>query len=382
MGRSGAVRRIVYVTGTRADFGLMRRTLQAIHQDARLELELCVTGTHLLSEFGRTVSEIEATGLTILARIPVTLDGSSGATMARALAAELDGMVEVLDRCAPDIVLVLGDRGEMLAAAIAALHLNIPVVHIHGGELSGTVDEPVRHAISKLSHYHFTSTEGARERLIRMGEHSTNVFVTGAPGLDGLNDGVCADRDRLCRSYGFDANAPIALMVFHPVVQDARDAGRQARVLVDALQDRQLQVLCLMPNSDAGGALVRAELEALAGCDGFVLLTHLPRDEYLLCLASVDVLVGNSSSGIIEAASFGLPVVNVGDRQCGRERSGNVIDVPVSYEAISEAIARALAVGRAPCVNVYGDGQAAHRIVDHLATLPLDPTLLHKRNAY
>lgn len=376
------MRRIVYVSGTRADFGLMRRTLLAIRDDARLQLGLCVTGMHLLPAYGETVGEIEASGLDVVERIHVDLDGSSGAMMARALATQLGGMANFFERSAPDLVLVLGDRGEMLAAAIAALHLNIPVAHIHGGELSGTVDEPVRHAISKLAHYHFTSTEGARERLIRMGEHAQHVFVTGAPGLDGLGEGVQADRNGLCRKYGLDPDAPIALVVFHPVVQDALDAGLQVRALLDALHDHGVQRLCLMPNSDAGGAAVRAELLAIAGMPGAAVLTHLPRDDYLACLAVVDVLVGNSSSGIIEAASFGLPVVNVGDRQQGRERSGNVIDVPVLRALIGQAIVSAIGAGRMSCSNVYGDGQATGRIVEHLASLPINSELLNKRNAY
>ncbi len=376
------MRRIVYVTGTRADFGLMQRTLMAIHHDPRLDLGVCVTGTHLLPAYGETVREIEGSGLKIIARLPVALDGSSGATMATALAVQLDGMTRLFSGYRPDLVLVLGDRGEMLAGALAALHLNIPIAHIHGGELSGTVDEPVRHAISKLSHYHFTSTEGARQRLIRMGERADRVFVSGAPGLDGLTDSVAADRAALCGRFGFDPSRPVALMVFHPVLQEVDTAGPQTRALLDALQERGCQTICLLPNSDAGGAAVRAEIEARASVTGCAVLTHLPRDEYLACLASADMLVGNSSSGIIEAASFGLPVVNVGCRQHGREQSSNVIDSGPTRAEIVEALAAALKRGRQPCENVYGDGQAGRRIVEWLATLPLDAQLMNKQNAY
>ncbi len=372
----------MYVTGTRADFGLMQRTLLAINRDSRLDLGVCVTGMHLLSAYGETVREIEGCGLKIIGRVPVVLDGSSGATMALALAVQLDGMTRLFDAYRPDLVLVLGDRGEMLAAALAALHLNIPTVHIHGGELSGTVDEPVRHAISKMSHYHFTSTEGARQRLIRMGERPEHVFVSGAPGLDGLTDEVAADRSALCRRFGFDPSRPVALMVFHPVLQEADTAGLQTRALLDALHARSCQTICLLPNSDAGGAAVRAEIETRSSAPGFAVLAHLPRDEYLTCLASVDVLVGNSSSGIIEAASFGLPVVNVGGRQHGREQSGNVIDSEPGRPAFDEALDAALKRGRQWCENVYGDGQTSRRIVEWLATLPLDANLMTKLNAY
>lgn len=376
------MRRIVYVTGTRADFGLMRRTLSAIDRDSRLDLGLCVTGMHLLPAYGETVNEIEGFGLKIIGRVPVVLDGSSGATMARALAVQLDGMTRLFEDYRPDLVLVLGDRGEMLAAALAALHLNIPTAHIHGGELSGTVDEPVRHAISKISHYHFTSTEGARQRLIRMGERPEHVFVSGAPGLDGLTEAVAADRSALSLRFGFDPVRPLALMVFHPVLQEADTARHQARMLLDALHDRGCQTICLLPNSDAGGAAVRAEIEARALAPDCAVLAHLPRDEYLTCLASADVLVGNSSSGIIEAASFGLPVVNVGTRQHGRERSSNVIDSEASRPALDDALDAALKRGRQVCENVYGDGQTSRRIVEWLATLPLDADLMKKQNAY
>ena len=376
------MRRVLYVTGTRADFGLMQRTLERIHADSRLELELCVTGMHLIESYGHTVNEIQAAGLPIAGTIPVKLDGSDGRSMAHAIADELHGMVELLASRRPDIVLLLGDRGEMLAGALAALHLNIPIAHIHGGELSGTVDEPVRHAISKLSHYHFTSTEGARERLLRMGERPEQVFVTGAPGLDGIIDEARADRDALCRTYGFDVTRQIAMLVFHPVVQEAKQAATQAQTLLETLLQHGYQIIAMMPNSDAGGSAVRQLLEDSRHQQDIRVLTHLGRERYLDHLAMVDLLAGNSSSGIIEAASFGLPVINVGSRQSGRERSKNTFDAEPTAISLTHAIAQARNRGRSSCSNVYGDGRAASRITDLLAKLPLGPHLLSKQNAY
>ncbi|WP_246262083.1 UDP-N-acetylglucosamine 2-epimerase, partial [Azoarcus taiwanensis] len=273
----------------------MRRTLERIHADSRLALELCVTGMHLIESYGHTVKEIQAAGLPIAGTIPVKLDGSDGRSMAHAIADELHGMVELLASRRPDIVLLLGDRGEMLAGALAALHLNIPIAHIHGGELSGTVDEPVRHAISKLSHYHFTSTEGARERLLRMGERPEQVFVTGAPGLDGIIDGARADRDALCRTYGFDVTRQIAMLVFHPVVQEAKQAATQAQTLLETLLQHGYQIIAMMPNSDAGGSAVRQLLEDSRHQQDIRVLTHLGRERYLDHLATVDLLAGNYS---------------------------------------------------------------------------------------
>ena len=376
------MRRIVYVTGTRADFGLMLRTLKAAQASGEMSVALCVTGMHLSATHGHTVGEVEASGLPICARIRVPIEEGTGAAMARAIGHEIVGITDALTAERPDAVLVLGDRGEMLAGAISALHLGIPVVHVHGGELSGTVDEPVRHAISKLAHYHFVSTPGARERLIRMGEREAHVHVTGAPGLDAIVESATRSRDELCAASGFDAARPVALMVFHPVVQEADAGGEHSRALLDAVLGEGLQCLALTPNSDAGSPAVRAVLESARGRPGVRVVTHLARDEYLSWLAAADVMVGNSSSGIIEAASFGLPVVNVGTRQTGRERSANTVDVGYALEAIAGALRAALRRGRAACPNVYGDGRAAARIVDLLATLPLGPALLAKTNAY
>lgn len=376
------MRRICYVSGTRADFGLMQRTLQRLNAHPEIILSVVATGMHLSPTYGETVKEIEASGLHIAAHIPVALEETSGPAMARALALELSGLVDIFEQERPDIVLLLGDRGEMLAGALAAIHLNIPIAHIHGGERSGTVDEPVRHAISKLSHYHFTATEEARQRLIRMGERPDHIFVTGAPGLDGLQDLVVYSRQELCEKVGFDAGKPVALVVFHPVVQTADAASHQAQELLAALDVAGVQAICLMPNADAGGNLIRQALRENGRHPRFRLLTHLPRADFVSWMASADVMVGNSSSGIIEAGSFGLPVVNVGDRQRHRERGQNVMDVPPQRSEIEAAILRALQSERPIPENVYGDGRAGERIAELLVTLPLGRELLEKSNAY
>ncbi len=387
-------RRVLYVSGTRADFGLMQRTLSAIAADPRLELGIAVTGMHLLAAYGHTVSEIEGAGLPIVARIPVALDGSDGAAMARALATQLEGLVGVCEQWSPDLMLVLGDRGEMLAAALAAVHLGIPVAHVHGGERSGTVDESVRHAISKLAHLHLVATEQSRQRLIRMGERPQSIWVTGAPGLDGLAEqsGGPEVRRAVCRRHGFDVESPLLLVLFHPVLQEAGSASEQAEAVLEgiaswaAAQPTQPppQLLVLAPNSDAGGAAIRSVWEERLPALGLPhrLLTHLPRTDYLATLAAVDALVGNSSSGIIEAASFCLPVVDVGSRQKARERSANVINAPAESGAIAEALRLALRPSLNPVVNVYGDGQAAGRICEILASEPLPTGLLAKLNTF
>lgn len=376
------MRRICYISGTRADFGLMRSTLQTIRDHAELDLSVIATGMHLSSIHGNTVEEIAAAGLRIAARASVPLDPATGATMVRNIGLMLGAFTDALESERPDVVLLLGDRGEMLAGALAGIHLNIPVAHIHGGERSGTVDEPVRHAISKLSHLHFTATAEARDRLSRMGEDPARIHVTGAPGLDGLTGGDLPDRAEVARLHGLDPARPFALMVYHPVLQEAATAADDARALLAVLTGAGLQVLALMPNADAGSDGVRAALSEAKGAPGVTVRTHLARPAFIAAMAQADLMVGNSSAGIIEAASFGTPVLNVGPRQNLRERNANIVDVPAERQAIAEGLARLLAHGRFPLQNVYGDGRAGERITRLLATAPLDAALLMKVNGY
>lgn len=374
-------RRIVYLSGTRADFGLMQATLQAIHEDPCLDLQVVVTGMHLSEHFGMTVREIEAAGLQVAIRIPVNIEEPTGAAMARNLALTLSGCVDAFQLLKPDVVMLLGDRGEMLAGALAAIHLGVPIVHIHGGERSGTVDEPVRHAISKLSHFHFVATKDARDRLIRMGEREDCIVVTGAPGLVGLTELANIDREALCRKAGFDSHRRIALFVYHPVLQEAETAGQEAGALLDTALEQGLQVMALMPNSDAGSEQVRQALNKRSSHSQLRLATHLTRSEFVSWMANCDVMLGNSSSGIIEAASLGTPVVNVGSRQNLRERNSNVIDTEA--DRLPMALNCALSLSKKDKVNLYGDGTAASRIVATLKNLDLKSrNLLLKANAY
>ena len=377
------MRHVCYVSGTRADFGLMRRTLEAIAAADGLKLSIVATGMHLDERYGMTIREIEAAGLPVAARIPMGASGpATGAAMARDVSRMQAGLVDAFEQQRPDIVLLLGDRGEMLAGAIAALHLNIPVAHVHGGERSGTIDESVRHAISKLSHFHFAATGQSRERLVRMGEVPERVFVTGAPGLDGIVQDASIPRADLLAELELDAARPVGIFVFHPVVQEAGEAGAIASTILDGLLRKGIQVLALRPNSDAGSAAVCAALDQRRDHADVRVITHMPRPTFLSWMAAADFMIGNSSAGIIEAASFGLPVVNVGSRQNLRERNANVVDAEARPAVLDEVVDRVLAKGRLAPQNVYGDGKAATRIVELLKTLPLDPSVLSKVNAY
>ena len=375
-------RRICYVSGTRADFGLMQSTLRAIQAHPALRLEIVATGMHLSAAHGNTVRDIEGSGLPIRATVPVDMEPATGATMARNIGRMLQAFSTLWEEQPPDIVLLLGDRGEMLAGALAAIHLNIPVAHIHGGERSGTVDEPVRHAITKLAHLHFTATSDARERVVRMGESPQRVWVTGAPGLDGLKELATRSRAELAREAGFDAARPMALFVFHPVLQEADAAGTQACAILDALAAQGVQVMALLPNADAGSEGIRTVLQQRGAGGSLRLATHLPRAEFASWMAAADVMVGNSSAGIIEAATFGTPVVNIGLRQNQRERNANVTDCGVEAPAVDAAVRQALGHGKYPAHNAYGNGATGPRIAQLLADVPLDPALMMKTNAY
>jgi GDP/UDP-N,N'-diacetylbacillosamine 2-epimerase (hydrolysing) len=379
------VRKILYVTGTRADFGLMASTLQQIAAHPQLQLQIAVTGMHLSSSYGLTVRDIDALGLTVVARIPTNVEDRTPAAMAQGIGEAVIGLTQALAQAKPDLVMLIGDRGEMLAGAIAALHLGIPIVHLHGGERSGTVDESVRHAITKLSHWHFVGTEESRERVIRLGERPEHVWVTGAPSLDDLAGIAGKPRAEVLAALGLPRDGRYVLVIFHPVVQEMDDAYEQTLAVAGALKDTlagsSSHIVWLAPNADAGSAAILKALDDI-GNERLHRITHLQRPDYLAALRHADVLVGNSSSGIIESASFGTPVVNVGNRQRARERNLNTLDCAAERPAIAAAIARSLAHGPYVPANRYGDGRAGQKITHLLATLPISPDLLDKVNTY
>lgn len=374
--------KIHYVSGSRADFGLMQRCLVAIHTSRDHDLGVVLTGQHMARGYGDTVAEIRATGLPVVLELPVQLSGSDGAEMAGAMATELAGLTAYWSRERPDLVLLLGDRGEMVAAALAAVHLGIHVAHIHGGERSGTVDESFRHVISKLAHIHFPATEDAAERLRRMGEEPAAITVIGAPGLVGLTEGVTANQNRIRRSFGLDDTGPLAMVVFHPVVQQADRASRQVETLIDTLDQDDWRMVVMRPNSDAGGQAIDTYLDGLVDGPTRAIRRHLDRDSYLEVLAGCDMLIGNSSSGIIESASFGIPCVNIGSRQNNRLRNANTVDCPdITATALRAAFTRARAL-RGPFTNRYGSGDTDRRLVTALGGLHLQHGLLQKLNTY
>ncbi len=380
-------RRIAYVTGSRADYGLFSEPLRRIRESPDLELGLVVTSMHLEPDFGLTVKEIERDGMPVISRVRNLGGGDGGADQARSVGTAVLGITDALEAFRPDVVIVLGDRGEMLAGAIAAIHLHLPVAHVHGGDVSGTVDELVRHAISKLSHLHFPATEDAAARLLRMGERAGYVHVVGAPGLDYLSHFEPIPNSELEAELRLDLSQPFVLFTQHPVTGDVDAAARQMEISLRVLDEVGVQVVATYPNSDAGG---RAMIEVLKGWEGRPWLRIVPslgQRRFASLLKQAAAVVGNSSSGIIETPFFGVPVVNIGPRQAGRLRAANVLDVAHDPDSIRTAIECAIndenfRTRAHNSRNPYGDGHAGERIVEILTSLEIGPQLLDKQIAY
>ena len=373
---------IHYISGSRADFGLMARCLTHLHNAPDHSVRVVATGQHTVEKYGNTLEDIHATGLPVVAEIPVRLSGQSGIEMGQALADELVGFLNLWQKVRPDLVLLLGDRGEMVAGALAAAHLGIHVAHLHGGERTGTLDESFRHAITKLSHIHLPATQDAAERIRRMGETPESIHVIGAPGLVGVAGRARADAATLRNRLGLDFSTPLALCIFHPVVQEAAQAAEHMEVVIEATRAAGYAMAVLRPNSDAGGDGIDACLNSIPNGPDFQVLTHLERDTYLDLLGASDLMIGNSSSGIIESASFALPCVNIGTRQNDRQRNENTFDCPsLTQESVAKAIDAARSWDR-KTENVYGDGRTDVRLLERLNKLDLTPELLSKRMAF
>jgi len=378
-------RTIGVVTVARSDYGHLVPLLEALRDAPEATLQLYVAGGHLASDFGHTVDAIEVDGWLIADRIEMTSISDTAIDVAEAAGRGLVGFARAFARGRPHIVVLLGDRLEMLVAAVAALPLTIPVAHLHGGEVTeGAIDEQARHAITKLAHLHFPAAAPYAQRILRMGEEPWRVHCLGAPGVDRLERLAHLSRAELSRRVGLPLRRPTLLVTFHPVTLEPGEIENQVEELAAALEAVAGDAVITYPGADAGHGAVIRRLEALAATrPGTRLVPALGEDGYCSLLREADVMVGNSSSGLIEAPSFCLPVVNVGIRQRGRLRAANVIDVGTGRAEILAGIRRALdpafrqsLVGM---VNPFGDGHTAPRIARVLAEVELGPRLLQKR---
>lgn len=379
------MKRVAVVTVARSDYGHLAPVLDALEGEVTLDLQLVVAAMHLDPAFGNTVDEIERDGRAIAAQVPTSEEDDSALAAARGAARGVAGFAEAFAELRPDLVVVLGDRLEMNAAALGALPLGIPVAHVHGGESSeGSYDESLRHSITKLSHLHFAATAEYARRIVQMGEEPWRVTVSGAPALDAIAKLEPVPDDALDRLVGLPLDEPTLLVTYHPETLAPHALERDVDELLAALAASGHALLFTAPNADPQGRRVLERVRRhVAEDERAVLLESLGSRAYFSVLRRVTAMVGNSSSGIIEAPSFELPVVNVGSRQQGRIRAANVIDVPAQRAAIGDALARVASNGfRAKLrglANPYGDGHAAKRIVSVLREAPSGQALLVKR---
>ena len=378
-------RKICVVTGTRAEYGLLRWVMEGIRENPALELQLIVTGMHLSPEFGLTYREIENDGFHIDRKIEMLLSSDTSTGLAKSMGLGLIGFGDALEQLKPDLMLVLGDRFEIFSAVAAAMVARIPVAHLHGGEATeGLIDEAIRHSITKMSHLHFVAAEEYRRRVIQLGEEPERVFLVGALGIDSIKKLRLLDRNALEESIGFKFGRRNLLVTYHPVTLESGTSRQSMEALLAALDDlKDTNIIFTMPNADTDGRMLFGMI------DDFVekhpnsrAYTSLGQLKYLSCMQQVDGVVGNSSSGLIEAPIFRKGTVNIGDRQGGRLKADSVIDCSADRAGITSALERLFSSEFQSTLkttkNRYGEGGSSKKVVETISTISLE-NILKKR---
>jgi GDP/UDP-N,N'-diacetylbacillosamine 2-epimerase (hydrolysing) len=368
-------RKICIITGTRAEFGLLRWLMQEIQNEPNLELQVIATGMHLSPEFGLTYLEVEQAGFAIDAKVEMLLSADTATAVTKSMGLGLIGFADAYSRLSPDLIVVLGDRFEILAAASAALIAGIPVAHLHGGETTeGAFDEAIRHSITKMSHLHFVAAEDYRRRVIQLGERPERVFLVGGLGIDAIKRITLLDRTALETSLNFKLGRKNLLITFHPVTLDAISSQHQMSELLAALGElTDTNFIFTMPNADTGGRELAAMVDAFVISHGNAqVYASLGQLRYLSCMRYVDGVIGNSSSGLTEAPSLGVGTINIGDRQKGRLSASSVINCQPTVDSIRKALNKlfdpAFRSTLDKTTNPYGNGGASKKIVDILST--------------
>ena len=375
-----SIRNICIVTGSRAEYGLLKWTMRHLQENPRVRLQILVTGMHLSPEFGDTWQAIAADGFRIDRKVVMLLSSDTPHGMAKSAGIGVSGIADALDQLAPDLLLVLGDRFEIFAAASAATLMAIPVAHIHGGEATeGAIDDALRHAITKLSHLHFTSTERYRQRVIQMGEDPKRVFCFGAPGIDAIFSLELLSREQLEQAIGFHLGERYFLVTFHPVTLGSTPSSGELEEIFAALDELpvDIHIVFTMPNADAGGRALAARIRRFADRNPqrVAAFASLGQLRYLSAMKQCLAVVGNSSSGVIEAPALGTGVVNIGERQKGRVQAESIINCGPTRVEIARALARAISpeyqAAAAAVINPYGMAGASEKIASAVATFPL-----------
>jgi UDP-hydrolysing UDP-N-acetyl-D-glucosamine 2-epimerase len=375
------VRKVCIFIGSRANYSSIKSVMRAVMAHPDLELQLVVGASALLDRFGAAVDVIEADGFTVNARVSMIVEGETPATMAKSTGLGLLELPTTFEQLKPDVVVSVGDRFETMATAIAAAYMNIPVAHTMGGEISGTIDESIRHAVTKLAHIHFPANQAAADRIIRMGEPPDTVHTVGCPRIDLVSEiarGHAALDDSWLERDGvgahIDLNKPFLLVNQHPVTTEYGAGKEQIRETLEALDELKMPTIMLWPNVDAGSEDIATGMRTFRETrkpEYIRFYKNFPIETYVRLMLSCACVVGNSSAPIREGAFLGVPAVNIGTRQMGRDRGPNVIDVAHDRHEIAAAIRRQLAHGRYPADHLYGDGGAGPRIADLLARVPL-----------
>ena len=378
-------RKICVVTGSRAEYGLLYWVLKGIQEDASLELQIIVTGVHLSPEFGSTWQVIEQDGFTIDAKVEMLLSSDTPVGIAKSIGLGVIGFADALDRLRPDILLLLGDRFEIMAAAQAAMVARIPIAHIAGGDTTeGAFDEAICHSITKMSHIHFVTNEDSARRVRQLGEDPDRIHLVGNPGLDQIRRLTLLSREELERDLGFEFRERNLMVTFHPVTLEQQTASAQFQDLLQALDTLgpDMGIIFTKPNADTDGRLLIRMVDDFAATHSNAkAFSSLGQLRYLSALSHVDVVVGNSSSGLYEAPSFGKPTVNIGDRQKGRLQAASVVNCEPMADEILRTVTAAFSMDCGAVVNPYGDGNSSPRIVAVLKAVP-DPRGLLKKHFY
>ena len=376
--------KLLFINGSRGEWGYIRPLIQKCN-DAGIDYSICATNMLLLPAYGNLVDEIKRDGFRVDDEIFMSLEGSNHYTMVKSLGIFLTSFVDVLHRHRPDWIILAGDRGEQLMGSIAGAYTYTPVAHIQAGERSGNIDGTARHSLGKFAHLHFAANEDAVERLLRLGEEPFRVHNVGAPQLDELTQGLISSRAELVQNCNLAESEPYLLIAQHPVTEEMELAEQQVKVLVESLNHFKMRKIWILPNNDAGSETVRRELLQYRRSDSQV-YENLTRRDYLGLLKHCKAIVGNSSSGLLEAPSFGIPAVNIGRRQNNRVQGINVINANFvkreCIEAIEKAISPEFRASISGCVNPYGDGRSSERILQILKNTPVDKKLLIKNLVY
>ncbi len=386
--RNKKIKSICVFTGSRAEYGILKPIMRAIKADKGFILSTVVYGMHIAKEFGETINYIREDGFKIDAKLDVTGQGDKNIDMAVYLGNIIKSSSKALEEINPDIVLVLGDRVDALGVTLAAAYMNIPIAHFHGGDISGGgLDEPARHSISKFAQIHFAASKESAARLIKMGEDAKRVHVIGAPGLESILKDDYVPAKIIAKKLNLNLNQPILLAIQHPVTTESKEAAMQMQKTMQAIDNLKYQTVLIYPNSDSGGREMIKVIKKYEGRDYLRVYKSLKHEEYLGLMKIASVMVGNSSSGIIEAASFHLPVVNIGTRQLGRQRVSNVIDVAYDVKKIENAIKKALFNNKfllkvKTVRNPYGQGDSSKKVLGVLNKIRIDNDFLQKRTTY